>query len=71
MERLEDYMIIGVKNNDMKTEKFKNIQIGSTFYMVSDYARIDMYEKISDNYATEILTNSSKWFDSEVMVYVD
>lgn len=55
----------------MKTEKFKNIEINSTFYMVSDYARIDMYEKLSDNYAIEIMVSSSRWFDDEMDVYVE
>lgn len=55
----------------MKTEKFKNIEINSTFYMVSDYARIDMYEKLSNNYAEQIMTASSRWFDDETDVYVE
>ena len=62
---------IGEKNNNMKTVKFKNIEINSTFYMINDYARIDMYEKLSDNYAEQILTASSRWFDDEIDVYVD
>lgn len=63
-------MIVGVKNNDMKTEKFYKLPIGSTFYMISDYARIDQYEKLSENYAEQVMTASSRWFD-EIDVYVD
>lgn len=55
----------------MKTEKFYKLEIGSTFYVVSDYARIDQYEKLSDNYAEQIMTTSSKWFNDEELIYVD
>lgn len=36
-----------------------------------DYCKIDQYEKISDGYGLEILTNASKWFDDDSNVYVD
>jgi len=55
----------------MKTTKFYKLNVGDTFYVISDYARIDQYEKTSDSYAEQILTTSSKWFDEEIEVYVD
>ena len=55
----------------MKTTKFYKLSIGDTFYITGNYARIVQYEKISDGYGLEILTNSSKWFDDEVDVYID
>jgi hypothetical protein len=71
MVKLEDCMIGGVKNNDIKTEKFKSIEVGSTFYLVEDYGRINQYEKTSDGFGEEIMTASSNWFDDEVTVYTD
>ena len=55
----------------MKTKKFRDIQIGEIFYKIGDYAKIDMYEKTSDSYGLEILTNSSQWFNDEDVIYVD
>lgn len=55
----------------MKTVKFYTLFLGDTFYRVGDYGKIDQYEKTSDSYGIEILTNSSRWFDDEIDVYVE
>lgn len=55
----------------MKTEKFYKLSVGDTFYITGDYARIIQYEKISDGYAEEILTASTKWFNDEDNVFKD
>jgi hypothetical protein len=55
----------------MKTKKFKELSIGDTFYVVSDYARIDQYEKLSDLYAEQIMTASTTCFDYDDLIYVD
>lgn len=55
----------------MKTKKFKDIEVGQTFYKTSDYGRIDQYVKLSDGYAEQILTASSKWFNDEELIYID
>lgn len=55
----------------MKTVKFYTLFLGDTFYVISDYARIDQYVKTSDSFAEQILTASSRWFDDEIDVYVD
>jgi len=55
----------------MKTTKFKNINIGETFYVIGGYNRIDQYEKVSDSFAIEVLTNSSRWFEEDVEIYID
>ncbi len=54
----------------MKIEKFKNLNIGDTFYMVGDYGKIDQYEKLSDSYAEEIMTVSSVFLDDDLDVYI-
>jgi len=55
----------------MKKIKFNILEIGQTFYIIGDYAKICQYEKISDSYGVEILTNSSKWFNDEELIYID
>lgn len=55
----------------MKKIKFSVLEISDTFYIVGDYGRIDQYEKTSLSYGLQILTNVSKWFEDEVIVYRD
>lgn len=55
----------------MKAIKFRELEIGQTFYKVGDYNKIEQYEKISDSCGLEVLTNSSKWFDDYSNVYAD
>jgi len=55
----------------MKTEKFKMLFLGDTFYVIGDYNRIDQYEKVSDSFGIEVLTNSSRWFEEDVEIYID
>lgn len=55
----------------MKTTKFKMLFLGDTFYVIGDYAKIDQYEKVSDSFGIEVLTNSSRWFEEDVEIYID
>lgn len=55
----------------MKKIKFSVLEISDTFYIVGDYGRIEQYEKISESYGVEVLTNSSKWFEDDVEIYID
>jgi hypothetical protein len=55
----------------MKTKRFKDINIGETFYIIGDYGRINQYEKISDGYAEEIMTASTVFLEDDVEIYID
>lgn len=55
----------------MKTKKFKELEVGDTFYKLSDYGRIDQYVKLSDGYAEQIMTVSTVFFDDEVDIYIE
>lgn len=55
----------------MTTVKFYKLSVGDTFYITGDYSRIIQYEKISDGYAEEMLTASTKWFNDEDNVFID
>jgi hypothetical protein len=55
----------------MKTTKFKDLKVGDTFYKLSDYGRIDQYEKLNDNYAEQIMTVSTVFIEDDVEIYID
>ena len=55
----------------MKTEKFKNINVGDTFYRIGDYGHINQYIKLSDGFAEEIMTVSTVFIEDYVEIYID
>jgi hypothetical protein len=55
----------------MKNKKFKDLNIGETFYMIGEYGKINQYEKISDGYAEEIMTTSTVFLEDDVQIYID
>lgn len=55
----------------MKKVKFNMLFLGDTFYSIGDYMKIEQYEKISESFGLEILTNTSKWFEEDTEVYID
>lgn len=55
----------------MTTIKFYKLSVGDTFDITGDYSRIIQFEKLSDGYAEETLTASTRWFNDEDNVYID
>jgi hypothetical protein len=55
----------------MKTKKFKELNVGDTFYRIGDYGRINQFIKLSDGYAEEIMTISTIFIEDDVEIYTD